>query len=476
MKPTLKFAVLAVCASFMLLGCGDSGSDWAGAEAPEAGTPEPARPGNSSGPASGPSHDSNPTGPADPPDPSAPPEDEDLYGEDEDLEVPGDINAPRGSVTASDAEASPEGDGLMQVSIAVKPADPVSSAGQMRLKSQAVDTGTRTYFAAVVCEEGVPCNQHPSLIDVKQVGVAGTKTGVDILFVLDTTKSMGPGLASVRAGIGNFVSGLDEHLNARVGAVTFGDAFDTDDGHADPGSSMLGRVPPGGMDTVRRPSFPFIDAELVDDFGSFLRSGDTHGNDGAGGGDAPENALGATAFGYRNLNWKPGAQKIAIVVTDNCSHTPESFEGAFGEQDYWARWQPPALDEFLGTIRGRMTVHAVMPDKASTNRDTCIDHSDRYMRMEELTGPTGGKYVQWNKDGFELGALAIKEGVTDYVLTFLPRGKKGHVRLVVWAPSEELRARGGYAGQGCWENGFAPADFAVCDEAFFEYDSSSGGD
>jgi hypothetical protein len=274
--------------------------------------------------------------------------------------------------------------------------------------------------AFVVVEDGVVKG-----VTVERIG-GGTRAAADIAFVVDTTGSMGAALASVQDSIVAFVDFLDAGgLDVRVGAVTFGDAFDTlDDGSTRSGVSISGRTPPP-FDLDERPSFP-----LTSDFAAFR---DFIAEDSPRfGGDTPENALGALEFAYDSFEWRAGAQRILIVIIDTCSHNDVTFAqyGTAGEP-----WLPPNPDDLLGRMRGNTTVHSVSPANVIAEDVGCSsDHTD--MAMFTGAGGTGGLHVPvaFGEFDFDLTALPIATATTGgYVITYRGRrdGSEHTVRVVI---------------------------------------------
>ncbi|MDZ7708241.1 MAG: vWA domain-containing protein [Trueperaceae bacterium] len=196
-------------------------------------------------------------------------------------------------------------------------------------------------------------------ITVERIG-GEVRAAADVVFVFDTTFSMGSGLDSVQDSIIAFADHLDgAGLDVRLGAVTFGDAFDTVADVDTPvrGTSLEDRTPPT-FDGNVRPTLPLTDD--YDAFQTFVTDDSPRG-----GGDNPENAIGALDFAATDLDWRAGAQKTLIVVTDVCSHTDTTFESEFSSYAGWEGWAPPATDDLLSDLSGNSTVHVVGPRGAS---------------------------------------------------------------------------------------------------------------
>ena len=249
-----------------------------------------------------------------------------------------------------------------------------------------------------------------------------TRAAADVAFVFDTTGSMGGALRTVQDSIIEFVDHLDEAgLDVRVGAVTFGDAFDTKD-ESSSRSGTGGDTPPS-LDGFERPTYQLTDDK--DAFKEFI-DGDTP----RAGGDGPENAVGALAFAYDELEWRPGAQRVLIVITDIYSHNDETFT-TFERDVAYDRYAPESPAGLLERIRGNAIVHVV-------SRDYDID-VEPYTDMAMFTGVegTGGEFVSINDLVREDASLTDLDLTTatagGYIVTFrgTKDGKPKDVRVVI---------------------------------------------
>ncbi|HHS51012.1 MAG TPA: hypothetical protein ENN07_07855 [candidate division Zixibacteria bacterium] len=118
--------------------------------------------------------------------------------------------------------------------------------------------------------------------------------GVDIVFIIDSTGSMGSHIAGVRANIDGLISALeDENFDYRLGAVTYGDGHNMWD--FDPGT-------PG--------------YQMTSDGDLFMSAGYLGGVGASGGADGPEQALMAFANAINDYQWRPDAMHVIIFFTD----------------------------------------------------------------------------------------------------------------------------------------------------------------
>lgn len=315
--------------------------------------------------------------------------------------------------TSGSISESSKGPGLFDINVAGFAAP--EAAG---LRSAAIDVTNLPPSAFTVVEDGVVKG-----ITVERIGTGTTRAAADVVFVFDTTYSMGPALNAVQSSIIEFVEYLDEGgLDVQVGAVTFGDAYDTQVAGNERGTSLRGDVPPS-FDRDERPSF-----DLSTDFEAFriFIEGDSQ----RGGGDFPENGIGAISFAYEELAWRPGAQKMMIFITDACQHTDETFESEFGISAGNEQWTPPATETILSTLQGNAVVHVIAPAEP-------LFCDGGFVNMKDFTGVegTGGTFVDWNYEPFDLTDLPLAAASRGgYVITYrgtTSGGDPKEVRVVI---------------------------------------------
>lgn len=164
---------------------------------------------------------------------------------------------------------------------------------------------------------------------------------VDIVFVLDTTASMAWAIDGVQKGIEAFLDGLElSGIDARVGGIEFGDEVRT---HTPLGSAAQLRAWLDKMSAV-------------------------------GGGDGPENPLDAMEEAWSTFDFRPGALRYFIVVTDTGLH--ELSDGSECAETTLSRTTELMKGEILLTV-----VHAKLGSSLG------VDPS-------WLTRALGGLYVQ----------------------------------------------------------------------------------
>ena len=269
--------------------------------------------------------------------------------------------------------------------------------------------------AFTVFENGSP----RPVVSVEKIDENSTRAGADIAFVLDTTDSMKSAIDSAKDSILGFVDHLESKgLDVRVGAVTFGDAYDTKSSGGTMGVSLRGSAPPD-FDSDERPTFEL--STRFDDFRAFL--GEQQARSGR---KARENALAALEFAYDHLSWRPGAQRILIAITDTCSYNAANY----GEDGITAAWAPRTEQQVLAKLKGQAMVHVIAP--ALVHGCPFLGYTD----MAAFTGAagTGGLHVDWDgRSLFSLPALSLTGALTAGYLIRYVTGSSGErtVRVVL---------------------------------------------
>ncbi len=137
---------------------------------------------------------------------------------------------------------------------------------------------------------------HPEAFDVSLNQFVDGQAGADLAFVIDTTGSMWGAIDDVKSGA-TALAQLWTSLfhNGRVALIEF----------KDQGDPFVARV----------------DLGLTSDAGAFQTSADALTAD--GGGDTPEAQLSGLMTALDGLEWRDGATKAAIVITDAAGKDPE---------------------------------------------------------------------------------------------------------------------------------------------------------
>ncbi|MGY1837663.1 cutinase family protein [Blastococcus sp. SYSU DS0510] len=138
-------------------------------------------------------------------------------------------------------------------------------------------------------------------VEIGLIG-AGT-TGLDVAFVIDTTGSMGPYIEQAKAFARSAAASIQEQ-RGRVALIAYRDI----------GDAYTATIFSG----------------LSGDLSDFQVKLD--GLSPSGGGDLPEALLHALMTTLNGLDWRPGATKAAIVLTDAGFHNPDRVDGSTVEQ------------------------------------------------------------------------------------------------------------------------------------------------
>ena len=140
-------------------------------------------------------------------------------------------------------------------------------------------------------------------IDPTVFVIATGTTGLDVAFILDSTGSMSSTIDGAKQFAADMASTI-RGLRGRVALIEYRDAGDT-----------FVAATRSGLDND------------ITGFQSALDDVTA-----AGGGDAPEAGLAALMQAFNSLDWRPGATKAAIVLTDAPFHNPDVATGVNVDQ------------------------------------------------------------------------------------------------------------------------------------------------
>ena len=179
----------------------------------------------------------------------------------------------------------------------------------------------------------------------------GTTTlGIDLVFCIDVTGSMGTEITGVTNSVLAFIDTLrSKNLDVNCGVVAYADNNDTripesingiSNGN-DPGAFVIVQYRELNNDlTQTGPIYTFINGL----YASYL---------GYIGGDLPEGGFDALWYAYSNFSWRPGAQRIFIVITDAPSWGKYAPYGSGTTRSPWR------TDSLAQVLSGHATVHVV---------------------------------------------------------------------------------------------------------------------
>lgn len=224
------------------------------------------------------------------------------------------------------------------------------------------------------------------------------KPKADIVFIIDTTISMGEEISGVKASIINFLDYLaNQNLNLQVAGYAYADA-------------TVEYKPLASDYSNTSVFYTWID-------------GLSAGYMGFNGGDWPENGLDPIAEAMDDLSWRRGAQRIFILLTDDSFHMDDDVSS-------WT------VDTLYNTkLKNKAIVHSIGKDKTATaNLGGPYEQLDNEQYLSEVTG---GRWVEMPADGnVDLTATPIANIIAaGYVLTYETAYTSGthDVRVVVTA-------------------------------------------
>lgn len=226
----------------------------------------------------------------------------------------------------------------------------------------------------------------------------GVSFRADIALLIDNTGSMAPAIAGIRASVLQFVDSLrNGGFDVTVGAIAFNDGYAKSNNAAH--TVGLHNNITNAVDTVGSAGvYGWINltkqlgtADPLYDFINTLPA--------TGGGDAPELALNALDFARRKLAWRPGAQRIYIVISDITTWGKDAPGGVqqkgIGPSFPWTDVTMANALKADGAV-----LHCLCPS-GTGNLGTGIYH------LRPLAELTGGVWINFGLGNYSLNSLPI---------------------------------------------------------------------
>jgi len=219
---------------------------------------------------------------------------------------------------------------------------------------------------------------------------SGSNAPVDLVFINDTTGSMSGTVNGISDSISKFAEKVSAGgVDARYSMYTYGDAYAT---RAKPGkfTNGTGDFEPPSFDKDPR---PYIGLSDLGSFQKFLSEMKNSGALGMGGGDAPENTLGALQYANNHLPFRQGSAHVYVVVGDNPSH--QKGDGS----NFGPNWVPPSGEDVVNELQGKAVAHVVGKDMGNSP----------YYNLKHLADSTGGDFKVLPKDGkVDLASIGLE--------------------------------------------------------------------
>lgn len=221
---------------------------------------------------------------------------------------------------------------------------------------------------------------------------ASSGISADLIFIVDTTGSMGGEIMGVRNSIDTFATNINTRINARFGLVTYGDAFSTKRASGSSFTYGAGAYEPPSFDSSER---PYQNLSSLSDFKNLLNELTA-----TGGAGTPENPLGAINWAKDHLSFT-GTVRHWILMTDAPAYTHDSHSDGIVDP-----FIPPNPADLLASLTG--TVHTISPTSPGSPYD-----------VKGLSTETGGVWIQMPASGnVDLNTLGIDTAVSyPYTLT-----------------------------------------------------------
>jgi hypothetical protein len=121
---------------------------------------------------------------------------------------------------------------------------------------------------------------------------------------------------------------------------------------------------------------------------------------GTGGGDGPENTIGAIDYANSHVAYRDGAGKVIIAIGDNPSHQQGDGQVA----SYPVEFRPSTGDDLVSRLKGKSAIHVVGHNTGSAP----------YYNLKSLADGTGGVFLELPAGGnVDLSALKLTDWFTN---------------------------------------------------------------
>lgn len=245
-------------------------------------------------------------------------------------------------------------------------------------------------------------------IKITPLGV-DTTLKADIVFIIDTTGSMDPYINGVRNSVTAFLEFLHgEGVDVAAGALAYADGIPPDSN-------------PAGIPAHDRGAWTVVDYTLLDT--DLSPTGDTYtfveelkaSYLGYHGGAIPEGLFDSIYWAYENYNFRPGAQKIMIVLTDAPSWGKNASTTEIAPD---CPWTDANMAEYF---RGEVTIHVISTVLSWLGSG---QYDAKYLAIpggpNESPG-TGGIWYEmaWGEEvditGIPIGEVAVASALVEFV-------------------------------------------------------------
>jgi hypothetical protein len=226
----------------------------------------------------------------------------------------------------------------------------------------------------------------------------GVAFRADIALIIDNTGSMAPAIAGVRASVLQFVDSLRiGGFDVAVGAIAYNDGFSAKSSNPLHTVGLHNSITTATDTVASAGVYGYINLTkqlgTADPLYEFINTLPA-----TGGGDAPELALNALDFARRAFTWRPGAQRIYIVISDITTwgkDAPAGLQKGIGPAFPWTDVTMANALKADGAV-----VHCLCP-AGTGSLGTGIYH------LRPLAELTGGTWVNFALGNFSLTSLPI---------------------------------------------------------------------
>jgi hypothetical protein len=242
-----------------------------------------------------------------------------------------------------------------------------------------------------------------------------TDAKIDLVFINDTTGSMSGTVNGIANSVQTFAESLAASgVDARFSMYTYGDAFAT---KAATSTFVTGKgdFAPPSMDGTER---PYVGLSDLTAFKAFLTELKASSALGSGGGDGPENTIGAIDYANNHVAYRDGAGKVIIAIGDNPSHQ----QGSGATASWPVEFRPATGADLVSRMKGKTAIHVVGNDTGAAP----------YFNLKGLADGTGGVFIDLPPSGnVDLSALKLTDWFTNAFIGTCSAGPKGSYTITV---------------------------------------------
>lgn len=246
---------------------------------------------------------------------------------------------------------------------------------------------------------------------------SSTSQPLDIMFILDTTGSMGSKVGAMTSSLSDFFDNLVAGgVDVRAGGIVYGDAFNTKLASGSSYTVGTGSDEPPDFDTDERPFLNLVtpvSGDSNDSMDTFLSEINTNCGGGCGGGDLPENTIGALDYSNLNASFRDGALRAFLVFGDNDAHSSTTFANDIFSSSSITTWTPRTLSAVKTSLdNAGASTFVIGTDTSESTTGDYVDLADLATGAGIGAGTGGTNLIPLPSGAIDLNTLNLVEFLT----------------------------------------------------------------